>query len=411
MADELTQEDVFSNDKDPIEAIRELRKEEGSEVDDDLQSSVEQNTSGSASDASDDDKPGDDDLDAFNKDDDKGDADAGDDKGGDDDSGKDDAGADDGDKSGVDDQGADDDPNKDAGKDAGDDDAGDGDKGKKDDDKGDVEPAARTFKANGQEFSFTEKEIMEQFETVFGQAMNYTQKMQKIAPYRKMISDFEEKGLSQDQLNISIDALKVDKGALAQIVKAHNIEAFDLTDDDAGKDYQPTQHGKDEAALDIKEVSDTIKGDKEYPITVDVIGNQWDNTSRDAFASNPQLILGLHNDVKSGKYDQVAPVAMKMKVLDGNTKSDIEYYMLAGEQIRTQEEADAEANANQQKVDKANKRTQDAVDKSEAASSEASRKRSASSTRTRADRKGVIDYLDDDDEQFDDWYKNLMSKN
>ena len=194
-------------------------------------------------------------------------------------------------------------------------------------------------------------------------------------------------------------------------MKAHQIEAFDLTEEDAGKDYSPTAYGKDDRSLEIGEVSETISADKEYPITVDIIGKQWDSTSRDAFASNPKLILGLHNDVKSGKYDEVAPVAMKMKVLDGNTKSDIEYYMLAGEQIRTAQEAAAAQQQNQQQVDQTNQQTQDAVSKSEEASSEARRKRSASSTRTRADRKGVIDYLDDDDEKFDDWYKKLMSSN
>jgi hypothetical protein len=43
------------------------------------------------------------------------------------------------------------------------------------------------------------------------------------------------------------------------------------------------------------------------------------------------------------------------------------------------------------------------------ASSEANRKRSATSTGARADRKGVIDYLDDDDEAYEEWYKKLQS--
>jgi hypothetical protein len=393
---ELTEEDVFSNDIDPIDAIRELRKEEGQEVDDDLQSSVERDTSKDAQSASTDDDDGSDELEEFKKTTD----DKSDDKSDDTDD--------------KDDEQTKSDESKDESKD-------DGDKSEDDDNdeedlqtegkKTETEVKSRTFKANGQEFNFTEQEIIDQFETIFGQAMNYTQKMQKIAPYRKMISALEEQGLTQDQLNIAIDALKGDKGALAQIVKAHQIEAFDLTEDDAGKDYSPTSYGKDDRSLEIGEISEVISVDKEYPITVDIIGKQWDATSRDAFASNPKLILGLHNDVKSGKYDEVAPMAMKMKVLDGNTKSDIEYYMLAGEQIRTAKEAATAQQQNQQQVDQTNQQTQDAVSKSEEASSEAQRKRSASSTRTRADRKGVIDYLDDDDDKFDNWYKTLMSSN
>jgi hypothetical protein len=67
------------------------------------------------------------------------------------------------------------------------------------DDEADTETVAevvkRKFKANGQDFEFSDAEIMDQFEGVFGKAMDYTQKMQKMAPYRKMISALEEESI------------------------------------------------------------------------------------------------------------------------------------------------------------------------------------------------------------------------
>jgi hypothetical protein len=404
---ELTEEDVFNDDKDPLEAIREIRKSEGASDEDveQIESSLEENDTSEAASA-DNNPDGDNDdlgeLDPGQETDDKGESQDGADntQDGDDDTGIDDKGE----QPAGDDTA---DPNKDAGDD-------DGEEGVQQAETETTVGETRKFKANGQEFEFTEKEIMEQFETIFGQAMNYTQKMQKIAPYRKMISALEQEGLSQEQLNIAIDALKGDKGALAKIIKAHDIESMDLDEADTETNpYQPNDYGKDETALNIEEVSHRIKGDEEYKITVDVIGNQWDDSSRNAFANNPQLILGLHNDIKTGTYDKVAPLAMKMKVLDGSDKSDIEYYMLAGEQLRTEDNAQTQQqqqSAEQQTTD-LNQQTQAEVDKNEAASSVAQRKRSASSTRTRADRQGVIDYLDDDDEKFDTWYDNLMSKN
>jgi hypothetical protein len=399
---ELTQEDVFNDDKDPLEAIREIRKEEGNEPDEELESSLETDTRGQAQ--SEDDTSNDDDLGELEPDEEPADINEG-------------QNADNKPQTDVDEE--DEQPAQKAQTVDNEEDTDDSDEEKVQEEteaKADVK--TKTFKANGQEFSFTEEEMMSQFETIFGQAMNYTQKMQKIAPYRKMISALEQEGLTNDQLNIAIDALKGDKGALAKIIKTHGIDAYDLGDEEASKadDYAPTQYGKDEAALNIEEVSQRLSVDKEYPITVDIIGKQWDDNSRTAFANNPQLIVGLHNDVKTGKYDEVAPVAMKMKVLDGSVKSDIEYYMLAGEQLRQQraqgEEQQQQQQQNaQQQTDNLNQQTQDAVSKNEEASSVARRKRSASSTRTRADRQGVIDYLDDDDEKFDSWYKDLMSKN
>lgn len=271
-------------------------------------------------------------------------------------------------------------------------------------------PQLKTFKANGKEFSFSQEEINEQFETVFGQAMDYTRKMQKIAPYRKMISALEQEGISQTQLNTAIDALKGNPDALRKILADNQIDGYELTSgDEPPSPYMPTPYGKNETQLEIEEVVSKIEGDQEYRITVDVIDEQWDSGSRELISSNPSMIIGLHNDIKSGLYDKVAPAAMKMKVLDGNKKSDVEYYMLAGEQITLQQQAlqQQQQQAVQQQVEELNSNTQNAERDYDKASSEAQRKRKATSTSGRADRKGVVDYLDDNDEDFDAWYSNL----
>jgi len=266
------------------------------------------------------------------------------------------------------------------------------------------------FTANGQEFEFTDAEMKEQFGVVFGQAMDYTKKTQKMAPYRKMISALEEENITAEQLNVAIDALKGNPQALKTMMEANKLEPFDITNsEDENSPYSPTSYGKNDTQLGIKDVTDVISQDQEYKITVDVIDHQWDDNSRDVLASNPGMIQGLHNDIKSGVYDKVAPAAMKMKVLDGNTKSDLEYYMLAGEEVfaaEKQNSADAEKS-----VAELNGKAQDAEDEFDQASSEAQRKRSASPTRKRADTKGVIDYLDDDDEAYEAWYKKLQASN
>jgi hypothetical protein len=386
---ELSEEDVFANDIDPLDAIREIRKEEGVPED-------ELPVSDAESSSQEDVDTGNDDDDDFseNFEDDK---EAGDSK----------------DKE-TSDKLDDDDSADDKDSDKADDDAEDD---SETDDNGDEEEEQNPdeikheFTANGKKYEFTQKEMLEQFEVIFGQAVDYTQKTQKIAPYRKMISALEQEGITDEQLNIAIDALKGNKGALQSLLKSNNIDAYDLSQDgeDEENPYTPSEYGKNEVQMGIEEITSEISKDPEYKITVDVIDEQWDSKSRQQLSSNPRMIRGLHNDIKSGVYDKVAPVAMKMKVLDGNTKSDIEYYMLAGEQVLSEEEQNS-ASA-EQTVSDDNKSAQDAEDDFDQASSEARRKRSATPTRKRTDRKGVIDYLDDDDENFDAWYKNLMAKN
>jgi hypothetical protein len=386
MSEPLTEEDVFSNDIDPMEGIRQIRKAEGV-ADEDL---PESDTSSSVAVAE---SNPEENLDEFQ---DKKDDDT--------DTGNVDDSADLGAEANADENKDTSDSKDDLGDDDNDDTPGESDK----QDEPDTTEKL-TFKANGQEFEFTQEEVMAQFGTVFGQAMDYTQKMQKIAPYRKMISALEQEGIDQEQLNLAIDALKGDKGALNQILQNHNIESFDLRDTDTNP-YQAKDYGQDGQTQDLVAVVSEISGDQEYATTKHIVDVQWDEGSREVLRQNPGFVKGLHNDVKSGKFNEVLPLATKLKVLDGNTKSDIEYYMLAGQQLSQQTQQAAETQQGQQQVDELNKETQAAVDNAEQASSEADLKRAATSTGARADRKGVVDYLDDDDESFNKWYEETMSK-
>lgn len=387
MDTELSEEEVFANDIDPLDAIRKIRKEEGV-ADEDLPPASEKDDSSQEVAAKEED--GADELDNLDKSEDS----AADDKAAEENT--DEANNDEADPAVEADKSA---------EDEGEDESDESDKEKV------SEAVKRKFTADGKDYEFTEAEMLEQFEVIFGQAVNFTQKTQKMAPFRKMISALEEESISAEQLNVAIDALKGNPQALKKLMDANNVEAFDVTnsDSDENDSYKPTDYGKNEQQLSIDEITDKISGDEEYKITVDVIDKQWDDNSRDTISSNPRIIQGLHNDIKSGVYDKVAPVAMKMKVLDGNTKSDLEYYMLAGEKVLTVDKQNSEK-AEQSVADK-NKEAQDADDNFDQASSEAQRKRSSSSTRQRSDRKGVVNYLDDDDEAFDAWYKNLQASN
>jgi hypothetical protein len=394
---ELTEEEVFDNDIDPMDAIKAIRREQGVPEDqlperlDDI-SEVEHLGQDEATDN------GEDELDALNDNDEENANGEDNEQGGEQPTGEGD---------GEGDEGAADDSNASEGDKPLEDEANGDESGKED-----LTPTSRKFRANGQDFEFTQEEINEQFESVFGKAMDYTQKMQKIAPYRKMISALEQEGVTQEALNIAIDALKGDKGALQKLMKDNDIDAYDLaSESDDAPAYNPNVYGKDEKVLDIEEITRTIASDKEFRITTNVIDEQWDPRSREIIVQNPTMIQGLHNDIKTGLYDKVAPAAMKMKVLDGNTKSDIEYYMLAGEQLRLATEAQDKQNSAQAEVNKRNANTQAAEQDYDKASSEARTKRSANSTGGRADSgTGVIDFLDDDDEAFDAWYEKVMSQ-
>ena len=273
------------------------------------------------------------------------------------------------------------------------------------------------FKANGLEYEFDDNEIKQMFPKVFGQAMDYTKKMQQIKPYRKMIDAIEQAQLNQDDLNLAIDVLKGNKDAIGALLKRTGIDALELETDEESN-YVPQDYGRDEQTLALKDVVDEISADPEYARTQKVLTNDWDDNSWKELSSNPATIKALHIDVKNGMYDKVQPIASKLKVYDGGSKSDLEYYKEAAKvyfaeieqtQRATEEQARAEAEAQAAREAELAK-VKEAEQKRKSVKQKADKRKSAVPTRKGTGTKKAIDYLEDSDEDFEKWYAQLQDK-
>lgn len=245
-------------------------------------------------------------------------------------------------------------------------------------------PESYKIKANDKEFDLS----LDELKALAPKAMDYTKKMQEIAPWRKTISALKEQGLGETDVNLMIDVLKGDKNAIAEVLKRTGVDALEL--DDAKETYVPNQYGKDENTQRIDDIISQISSDEEFKVTSEVVDNQWDSKSRTAMAQNPDMILGLHADIKNGVYDKVSPIALKLKALDGGRLSDVEYYIEAGKQYYAKVET---APAKQTETKEM-----------------APRRKAAAPTKTMSGKRDVVDYLNDSDEEFDEWYKSTMSK-
>jgi len=275
------------------------------------------------------------------------------------------------------------------------------------------------FKANGLEYEFSKEEMEKQFPKVFGQAMDYTKKMQKIKPWRKTIDAIDQAGISNDDLNLAIDVLKGDKGAIGELLKRTGVDALDL--DTEENNYEPKDYGRDETTLALEEVVNEISSDPEYTRTQKVLGNDWDDTSWNKMTQDPGMIKALHVDMKTGVFDKVQPIANKLKIYDGGHKSDLDYYLEAGDVFYAQQNAEkaAEAARVQAEADTAARVAKEA-EIERVKTEEANRvvekqkvvkRKSAAPTKSgSAAKSGITDYLDDSDEEFDKWYASLQEK-
>ena len=273
-------------------------------------------------------------------------------------------------------------------------------------------------KANGLDFDFT----LDELQQLAPKALDYTKKMQEIAPWRKTISALKENNVSNEDVNLLIDVLKGDKNAIASILKRSNVDALEL--DVENNSYQPNSYGRDETELAIQDVVEKYSHDADFGITADIVANKWDAASREVFFKNPDLIEKLHADVKNGDYMPVYAEAQKLKALDGGKKSDLDYFIQAG---KIYHEGKQLAMFNQQRMlaDQAKKDADLAKAKSEedariakakedaakrAANEKAAKARKAAAPTQKKPAKNVVDYLNESDEQYEEWYAALQSK-
>ena len=275
------------------------------------------------------------------------------------------------------------------------------------------------FKANGREFKFTQDEMLEQFPKIFGQAMDYTKKTQAMKPWRKTIDAIEQAKLGHEDINLMIDVMKGNKEAIAEVLKRTGVDSLEI--DTENSKYTPNDYGRDDKALAIKDIVEEISVDKEYEITHRVLSKEWDEKSFREMTEDPDLIRLLHVDVKTGMFDKVQPIADKIKVLDRGSKTDLEYYRLASIELAQQQQEASRAayEAERQKQEREARLARqveiDRVKKTQERQKEvavkAVERKAATPTTRKVPTSKVVDYLDNSDEAFEEWYKtNVLYK-
>ncbi len=271
-------------------------------------------------------------------------------------------------------------------------------------------------KANGQEFDFTLNEL----QLLAPKAMDYTKKMQELSPWRKTISALKDNHISQDDVNLMIDVLKGDKNAIASIMKRTGLDALEI--DTENVTYQPKNYGRDEVELAVNDIISKYESDPEFSITADIISSKWDDSSRSEFFKDVRKIEQLHVDVKNGDYKPVFAEAQKLKALDDGRHNDMYYYIQAGknyhmektnqnirqQQLAIKQQQQIEATkAREVELQKVQQTKEQA--KARAVAEKQAELRKAAAPTKAVTSKSVVDYLDDSDEKYEEWYRNLKA--
>ncbi|RUT50994.1 hypothetical protein [Campylobacter fetus] len=246
-----------------------------------------------------------------------------------------------------------------------------------------------SIKANGKEYNLSIDELIK----LAPKAMDYVKKTTAIKPYRTMISAMEDNGVSKEDINLLIDIKKGNKEALSKLVKDVNVDLYDIPDN--SEEYIPTDYGKTQKAIDFEDSLSRINTEPEFARTVAAF-KELDDYSKNFLYENPQSLEGFHNDIKSGMYDKIITDVEKTAAMDEYKKPMLEYYIQVGQEyLKNLESTPVQKNT-------------DTIDTK--ALNDKKARVSLPKQRVDNSKNYLKDLDDDDDEEFNAWYKSLQRK-
>lgn len=185
------------------------------------------------------------------------------------------------------------------------------------------------FKANGSEMTV---KSVDDARSLMQMGANYHKKMAGLKPSLKTLKLLEKnKLLDPEKLNFLIDVSNKNPEAITKLLKDSGIDPLDINIK-AESSYTPTQRKVTDKEIDLDSVLEEVRGTETYERTLNVVSREWDDASRDAIATAPQIISIINGHIADGTYDKVMErVTYERSLGRLQGMSDFDAYKSAGD--------------------------------------------------------------------------------
>lgn len=195
------------------------------------------------------------------------------------------------------------------------------------------------IKANGKDITI---DSMDDAVRLIQMGANYYKQVSQLKPAQKVIAMLEKNEMmDESKLSFAIDLLNKNPQAIHKLVA--DMDLVEIANED-NSDYKPTDHTVNDQQLALDNAIKEIAGTDTYSRTVDIIGNEWDDQSREIIKKNPQAIGLINSHMASGIYDTVNAEVEKRKMLGTIPQglSDIEAYKYVGDSLYANKDQEGE---------------------------------------------------------------------
>ena len=197
--------------------------------------------------------------------------------------------------------------------------------------KKEYERLTASFKANGKDISVAN---VDEAISLMQMGANYNKKMAALKPNLKLLKLLENnKLLDESKISYLIDLDKKNPEAITKLLKDSGIDPLDV-DVNKESEYRPKTYTVDDKELELDEVIGELQDSPTFNTTLDIVGNKWDDPSKQVVADNPQLLVIMNDHVARGIYPIINKEVDRERML-GRLKglSDLEAYKAVGDAI------------------------------------------------------------------------------
>ncbi|MCB4775449.1 MAG: hypothetical protein LGB73_01555 [Sulfurovum sp.] len=167
-------------------------------------------------------------------------------------------------------------------------------------------------------------------------ASNYAKKTAAIKPSLKRVKMLKD--VTDEELNEMLDFRARKPEVIKKALKEAQLDPLDI-DVDEEIDYTPTDYSIPDSQVQFEEAISRIEHTPEFEITSKVVAEQWDEASRQAMFANPQLIIGLNEEVALGRFEKVSALMEQARALGKDRGlNDLELYQTIVTDLAKQEE-------------------------------------------------------------------------
>ena len=168
--------------------------------------------------------------------------------------------------------------------------------------KAEYEKLMAPFKANGVDM---QAQSVDDAIQLMQMGAGFHKKMAALKPAMRQMKLLEKHGLlDDDKLNYLIDLSNKNPEAIQKLLKDSNIDPLDI-DVKQDTNYKPTNRKITDTELALDDVLNDIRETPTFQRTLNVVSREWDESSQNTIASEPQIISIINGHIADGTFDAV----------------------------------------------------------------------------------------------------------